>query len=484
MGRQVQSTRTSPNGRLALGAVSVCQQAQSSEEFGIVLRIFWSRVALNKWKLHFMFDFSAKRVAVVGLGYVGLPLALAFGRKLKTIGFDISEAKLHAYREGHDPTGEMDAEAFKAATQLSFTSDASALALADYIVVAVPTPIDSAKQPDLTPVIKATETIAPNLKQGAIVIYESTVYPGVTDEVCAPILECISGKRRGQDFKLGYSPERIVPGDKVHRLETIIKIVSAEDEDSLGQVAALYESIVEAGVYRASSIRVAEAAKVIENTQRDVNIALMNELAIIFNLMGIDTLEVLEAAGTKWNFLPFRPGLVGGHCIGVDPYYLTHKVSTLGYNPEVILAGRRINDRMGSYIAHQTVKQMIKAGRMQAGATVLVMGLTFKENCADIRNSKVIDIVQELQDYGLDVQVWDPIADSLEAAEEYGLNLLSDWKSLERIDAIVAAVAHDAVKALPLSALAEKSGGAPFIDVKSAFELKTLLQAGFQPWRL
>jgi len=301
-----------------------------------------------------MSDFSTKTVAVVGLGYVGLPLALAFGRKLNTLGFDISEAKLRAYREGYDPTGEMDADAFKAAAdQLSFTSDAKALASADYIVVAVPTPIDSAKQPDLTPVIKATETIAPNLKQGAIVIYESTVYPGVTDEVCAPILERISGKLRGQDFKLGYSPERIVPGDKVHRLETIIKIVSAEDEDSLNQVAALYEAIVEAGVYRASSIRVAEAAKVIENTQRDVNIALMNELAIIFNLMEIDTLEVLEAAGTKWNFLPFRPGLVGGHCIGVDPYYLTHKVSTLGYNPEVILAGRRINDRMGSYIAQQ-----------------------------------------------------------------------------------------------------------------------------------
>ncbi len=431
-----------------------------------------------------MSELSNKTVAVVGLGYVGLPLALAFGKKLKTLGFDISEAKLRAYRDGYDPSGEMEREAFAAAQQLSFTSDAGLLAAADYIVVAVPTPIDNAKQPDLTPVIKATETIAPNLKAGAIVIYESTVYPGVTDEVCAPILERISGKVRGQDFRLGYSPERIVPGDKVHRLETIIKIVAAEDADALNQVAALYESIVEAGVYRASSIRVAEAAKVIENTQRDVNIALVNELAIIFNLMGIDTLEVLEAAGTKWNFLPFRPGLVGGHCIGVDPYYLTHKVSILGYNPEVILAGRRINDRMGSYIAHETVKQMIKAGRMQPGATVLVMGLTFKENCADIRNSKVIDIVNELQDYGLSVQVWDPVADGHEAEEEYGLKLLPDWQSLKRIDAIVAAVAHEAVRAVSLSLLAESSQCAPFIDVKSAFDRERLGREGFPSWRL
>jgi len=321
---------------------------------------------------------SGKTVAIIGLGYVGLPLALAFGRVMPTIGFDISEAKLKAYREGYDPTGEMEPSAFQAATQLKVTSQSSDLAAADFLIVAVPTPIDNAKQPDLTPVIRATETIAPYLKPDAIVIYESTVYPGVTDDVCAPILERLSGKRRGVDFKLGYSPERINPGDKTHRLETIIKIVAAEDAESLDRVAALYEAVVEPGVYRASSIRVAEAAKVIENTQRDVNIALVNELAVIFNLMGIDTLEVLEAAGTKWNFLPFRPGLVGGHCIGVDPYYLTHKTQTLGYNPEVILAGRRINDRMGSYLAQQTVREMLKADRLRAGATVLVMGLTFK----------------------------------------------------------------------------------------------------------
>jgi len=429
-------------------------------------------------------DISTKTVAVVGLGYVGLPLALAFGRKLNTIGFDISETKLKAYREGRDPTGEMEAAAFKAAARLSFSSNPQDLAAADYIVVAVPTPIDNAKQPDLTPVVKATETLAPHLKAGAIVIYESTVYPGVTEDVCAPIIERLSGKKRGADFRLGYSPERIVPGDKVHRLETIIKIVAAEDESALDEVAALYEAIVEAGVYRAASIRVAEAAKVIENTQRDVNIALVNELAIIFNRMGIDTLEVLEAAGTKWNFLPFRPGLVGGHCIGVDPYYLTHKVATLGYNPAIMLAARRINDRMGSYIAHQTVKQMIKAGRMQPGATVLVMGLTFKENCADIRNSKVIDIIHELEDYGLKVVVWDPVADAHEADMEYGI-ALKTLPDVTSIDAVVAAVAHREVQAVALDRLLHAAGkGVPFIDVKSAFDREKLQQAGFTVWRL
>jgi UDP-N-acetyl-D-galactosamine dehydrogenase len=429
-------------------------------------------------------DISTKTVAIVGLGYVGLPLALAFGRKLATIGFDISEAKLRAYREGFDPTGEKEPSDFQAATRLRFSSNPLDLASADYIVVAVPTPIDNAKQPDLTPVVRATETIAPNLKAGAIVIYESTVYPGVTEEVCAPILEKLSGKKHGSDFKLGYSPERINPGDKVHRLETIIKIVAAEDAEALDRVAALYEQIVEAGVYRASSIRVAEAAKVIENTQRDVNIALVNELAIIFNRMGIDTLEVLEAAGTKWNFLPFRPGLVGGHCISVDPYYLTHKVSTLGYNPAIMLAARRINDRMGSYIAHQTVKQMVKAGRMQRGATVLVMGMTFKENCADIRNSKVIDIVHELEEYGLNVAVWDPVAEAHEAEEEYGVKLV-DLAAVEKADAVIAAVAHAEVKGVDLARLLALTGkGAPFIDVKSAFSRDTLEKAGFTVWRL
>lgn len=429
-------------------------------------------------------DISTKTVAIVGLGYVGLPLALAFGRKLDTIGFDISDTKLRAYREGFDPTGEKEPADFRAATRLRFSSNPGDLANADYVVVAVPTPIDNAKQPDLTPVVRATETIAPNLKPGAIVIYESTVYPGVTEEVCAPILEKLSGKRRGHDFKLGYSPERINPGDKVHRLETIIKIVAAEDAESLDRVATLYERIVEAGVYRASSIRVAEAAKVIENTQRDVNIALVNELAIIFNRMGIDTLEVLEAAGTKWNFLPFRPGLVGGHCISVDPYYLTHKVSTLGYNPAIMLAARRINDRMGSYIAHQTVKQMVKTGRMQPGATVLVMGMTFKENCADIRNSKVIDIIHELEEYGLNVAVWDPVAEPHEAEEEYGVKLV-DLAAVKKADAVIAAVAHADVKGVDLARLSVLTGkAAPFIDVKSAFSRDTLEQAGFTVWRL
>jgi UDP-N-acetyl-D-galactosamine dehydrogenase len=378
----------------------------------------------------------------------------------------------------------MDAEAFRQATRLRFTSDSRLLDEADFVIVAVPTPIDNAKQPDLTPVIKATETIAPHLKPGAIVIYESTVYPGVTEEVCAPILERLSGRKRSEGFRLGYSPERINPGDRTHRLETIIKIVAGEDAETLDQVAALYELVVEPGVYRASSIRVAEAAKVIENTQRDVNIALINELAIIFNMMGIDTLEVLEAAGTKWNFLPFRPGLVGGHCIGVDPYYLTHKVSTLGYNPAIMLAARRVNDRMGSYIASQAIKQMVRAGRMQAGARVLVMGMTFKENCADTRNSKVIDIVHELEDYGLEVAIWDPVADAAEAEHEYGVRLV-ELAAVQGVSAVVAAVAHAEVKAVDLAALQQKCGpGTPFIDVKSAFDRAALERHGFRVWRL
>ncbi|MCB1659283.1 MAG: nucleotide sugar dehydrogenase [Pseudomonadales bacterium] len=425
-----------------------------------------------------------KTVAIVGLGYVGLPLALAFGCKMKTIGFDISQSKLNAYKKGYDPAGEMEVEQFQASKHISYTNQASDLIEADYIIIAVPTPIDNAKQPDLTPVIGATKTIAPFLKKDVIVVYESTVYPGVTEDICSPLLEAESGKKRTIDFKLGYSPERIVPGDKVRRLETITKIVSAEDEDSLAQVAALYSLVIDAGVYCASSIRVAEAAKVIENTQRDVNIALMNELAVIFNLMDIDTIEVLEAAGTKWNFLPFRPGLVGGHCIGVDPYYLTHKVSTLGYNPEIILAARRINDRMGSYIAQQTVKLMIKTGRMKLGATVLVLGLTFKENCADIRNTKVIDIISELKEYGLNVLVVDSVAESHEAEEEYGIHLtrLADVK---QADAVIAAVAHTDIKAMDIRQLIKVTGlNTPFMDVKSIFNRENLEYMGFVVWRL
>lgn len=428
---------------------------------------------------------TQKTVAVVGLGYVGLPLALAFGKKMNTIGFDISESKLKAYMEGYDPTGEMGPESFQQSTKLTFTTNPSELKKADFIVVAVPTPIDNAKQPDLSPVVGATKALAPHLKDGVIIVYESTVYPGVTEDVCAPIIESLSGKKRGLGFKLGYSPERIVPGDKTHRLETIIKIVSGEDADSLDAIAALYESVVNAGVYRASSIRVAEAAKVIENTQRDVNIALVNELAVIFNLMGIDTIEVLEAAGTKWNFLPFRPGLVGGHCIGVDPYYLTHKVETLGYTPEVILAGRRINDRMGSYIAQQTIKQMILAGTMSKGATVLVLGLTFKENCSDIRNTKVVDIITELAEYGLEVVVCDPVADVHEAKEEYNIDLKNSLSDIGVVDAVVAAVAHAEFKSLDMTELKKYvRGNAPFLDIKAAFNKDILESAGFNVWRL
>jgi len=427
---------------------------------------------------------TQKTVAVVGLGYVGLPLALAFGRNMKTIGFDISESKLTAYRNGVDPTDEMDAERFQQATQISFTSRASDLLEADFIVVAVPTPVDNAKQPDLTPVVRATQTFAPFLKKGAIVIYESTVYPGVTDDVCGPLIEKVAGKKRGVDFKLGYSPERINPGDKEHRLENITKIVSGEDAETLEAVAQLYSVVVEVGVYKASSIKVAEAAKVIENTQRDVNIALINELALIFHRLGIDTREVLDAAGTKWNFLKFSPGLVGGHCIGVDPYYLTYKAQELGYNPEVILAGRRINDSMGAYLAHQTIKLMSKNGHPIAGSTVLVLGLTFKENCSDVRNTKVIDIIKELQEYGVRVVVFDPVADVEEAKHEYNIEL-SDWQQESGISAVVAAVSHKQVLGIDMPTLRQHCvNDTPFVDVKSAFSAPQLQDLGFKVWRL
>lgn len=425
-----------------------------------------------------------KIVAVLGLGYVGLPLALGFGRKMPTIGFDLSAPKIRAYKEGLDPTGEMDPAKFKAASQIEFTTEASALKRADFIVVAVPTPIDNAKRPDLSPVESACRSVGPNLKKGAIVIFESTVYPGVTEDFCIPLLEEASGLKCGPDFKVGYSPERINPGDREHTLEKIVKVVAGQDDETLEQVAWLYEQVVEAGVHRAPSIKVAEAAKVIENTQRDLNIALMNELSLIFNRLGIDTSDVLKAAGTKWNFLPFRPGLVGGHCIGVDPYYLTHKAEMLGYHPQVILAGRRINDNMGAFIAEQTVKKMLKAGRDLNGANVLVMGITFKENCADLRNSRVIDVIRELEGFGIKVQVWDPIANQSEAKHEYGVELV-DWKSLPQIDAVIAAVAHREVISIDLHALAGKAGqNAPFMDVKSAFSRNDLSKAGFKVWRL
>jgi len=425
-----------------------------------------------------------KIVAVVGLGYVGLPLALAFGRMMPTIGFEISQEKIDAYREGYDPTGEMDPDMFVRANQLRYTMDAADISKANFVVVAVPTPVDDAHQPDLTPVVKATETVGKNLKQGAIVIFESTVYPGVTEDVCVSILERGSGLKWGEGFKVGYSPERVNPGDKVHTLEKIVKVVSGQDEDTLEKVAKLYEQVIEAGVFRAASIKVAEAAKVIENTQRDLNIALMNELAVIFDKMDIDTIDVLEAAGSKWNFLPFRPGLVGGHCIGVDPYYLTYKAQLLGYHPEVILAGRRINDGMGKFIAEQTVKQMIASGSSIKGSKVLLLGLTFKENCEDLRNSRVIDVIQELEAYGVDVLVYDPVAKKDEAKEEYDVDLL-DIDQVGGVDAIVAAVSHKAFIEADVTTWANLvEGKVPFMDVKSAFDQQALTDVGFKVWRL
>jgi UDP-N-acetyl-D-galactosamine dehydrogenase len=426
-----------------------------------------------------------KIVAVIGLGYVGLPLALAFGRVMPTIGFEISSEKVKAYRAGFDPTGEMADKLFVKAEQLSYTTIPSDIGAADFIVVAVPTPVDNAHTPDLTPVIKASEEVGRHMKKGAIVIFESTVYPGVTEDICVPILERESGMKCGDDgFKVGYSPERVNPGDKVHTLERIVKVVSGQDADTLEQVATLYEQVIEAGVHRAPTLKVAEAAKVIENTQRDLNIALMNELATLFDKMDIDTLDVLEAAGTKWNFLPFRPGLVGGHCIGVDPYYLTYKAETLGYHPDVILAGREINDGMGKFIVEKTIKQLIVADRKIKGARVAVLGITFKENCEDLRNSRVIDVIHELESYGIEVLVFDPVANIDDARQEYGVDLVG-FEQLTNLDAIVAAVAHDKLIALDEATLAASgSSGMPFIDIKSSYDRDALVAAGFNVWRL
>jgi len=426
----------------------------------------------------------SKTVAVVGLGYVGLPLALAFGRVMPTIGFDVSTEKLEAYKQGYDPTSEMDGVLFQRAEHLTYSSQMKDLKQADFVVVAVPTPVDAAHQPDLTLVKQATAMVAQNLKQGAIVIFESTVYPGVTDDICVPILEAESGLKCGVGFKVGYSPERVNPGDKEHRLETIVKVVSGQDDATLEVVATLYEQIIDAGVHRAATIKVAEAAKVIENTQRDLNIALMNELAIVFDKMGIDTHDVLQAAGTKWNFLPFRPGLVGGHCIGVDPYYLTYKADLLGYCPDVILAGRRINDGMGKYIAEQTIKKMIATQHMIKGARVLVLGLTFKENCGDLRNSRVIDVIVELQSYGVDVLVHDPVANAEEAKAEYGIDLLA-WDAIGAVDAVVAAVAHKDIVSLDMGDIQKNNGvKTPFMDVKASFDREKLAKNAFDVWRL
>ncbi len=391
---------------------------------------------------------SSERIATIGLGYVGLPVALAFARKFPdAVGFDISERRIRELKEGHDRTNEVAPEALRSTT-LRFTSDLAEVGKPTFIVVTVPTPIDANRQPDLTPVRKASETVGKMLTKGAVVVYESTVYPGVTEELCGPILERVSGLKQGVDFKLGYSPERINPGDKEHTLERITKVVSGEDAETLDRVANAYAAIVEAGVHRAPSIKVAEAAKVIENTQRDLNIALMNELAIIFDRLGIRTKDVLEAAGTKWNFLPFRPGLVGGHCIGVDPYYLTAKAESVGYHPQVILAGRRINDGMGAFVAQSLIKLLISQDKAIKGARVGILGLTFKENVPDLRNSRVPDIIAELRQFGIEPLVHDPMADPEEAHEEYGLRL-SSFDELTNLDGLVLAVAHSEYLEMP-----------------------------------
>ncbi|MDN4053764.1 nucleotide sugar dehydrogenase [Massilia sp. YIM B02763] len=423
-------------------------------------------------------------IAVVGLGYVGLPLAVEFGKKVSTIGFDLSASKIESYRNFIDPAGEVSSEQLREAKHLTATTDPDALSKADYILVAVPTPVDIAHVPDFAPLISASETVGKVMKRGAIVIYESTVYPGATEEVCIPVLERFSGMKWKEDFHVGFSPERINPGDKEHTLTNVMKVVSGDDAETLERVAAMYETVVQAGVHRASSLKVAEAAKVIENTQRDLNIALMNELAIIFDKIGIDTLEVLKAAGTKWNFLPFRPGLVGGHCIGVDPYYLTHKAEMIGYHPQVILAGRRINDGMAKFVAEKTVKSIISAGFHVKGSKVNVVGLTFKENCPDLRNSKVADIVYELQSYGVEVHVHDPVADADEARHEYGIELES-WDSLPKADAFIAAVAHKEVLERSLPEIQSKlNDGGCFVDVKAQFDPRLIREAGYCVWRL
>ncbi|PCI22320.1 MAG: GDP-mannose dehydrogenase [Piscirickettsiaceae bacterium] len=434
-----------------------------------------------------------KKVAVVGLGYVGLPLAVALGRELPTIGFDLDENKLANYRKGIDVNGEVDEPGMRAATQLEYTNDPKRLSEADMVIVAVPTPIDQARRPDLSPLLGASRTVGQNISPNTIVVFESTVYPGCTEDDCVPVLEKESGMawlgREGADenqqgFYVGYSPERINPGDKEHRLENITKIVSGDTPSTLEKVAGLYERIITVGVHRASTIAVAEAAKVIENTQRDLNIALMNELALIFQRLGIDTQEVLEAAGTKWNFLKFFPGLVGGHCIGVDPYYLTYKAESVGYHPQVILAGRKINDNMGAFIAEQTVKRLIKADKPINGAKVIVLGLTFKEDCPDLRNSRVSDIIKELHTYCCDVIVHDPMAEKAEAKHEYNVDLV-DWDALPKADAVVLAVGHKQYKALTVEQFQNIMGAdGVLMDVKSTLDKQEFIEQGVNIWRL
>ncbi|MEC2159786.1 nucleotide sugar dehydrogenase [Virgibacillus halodenitrificans] len=449
-----------------------------------------------------------EKISLVGLGYVGMPIAVAFAKKVNVIGFDVNKPKIELYKNGIDPTKEVGNEVIKNTT-VEFTSDEAILREAKFHIVAVPTPVKDDHTPDLTPVESASRTLGRNLTKGSIVVFESTVYPGVTEDICVPILEKESGLICGVDFKVGYSPERINPGDKVHRLETIIKVVAGQDEETLDTVAKVYELVVEAGVHKAASIKVAEAAKVIENSQRDINIAFMNELSIIFNKMGIDTKAVLEAAGTKWNFLKFSPGLVGGHCIGVDPYYLTYKAEQMGYHSQIILSGRKINDDMGKYVAESTVKKMIKANKQINGARVAIFGVTFKENCPDVRNTKVVDVIKELEEYGVDVKVVDPQADKEDLWHEYRINLC-EIEDIKEMDAVIFAVPHDEFKAIQLEDVKAMFGITEYlnleamkevaatseldiennrkdcvlVDLKGMFNRKEAEETGFVYWRL
>jgi UDP-N-acetyl-D-galactosamine dehydrogenase len=423
-------------------------------------------------------------VAVIGLGYVGLPLALEFGKAFDTIGYDLSSAKINAYKRKEDPTREIPADEFAAARSVTFTDDPEPLKRADFLVIAVPTPVDNAHQPDFRPLLSASDIVGRRMKRGCTVVFESTVYPGATEEVCVPALERASGLKWRQDFHVGYSPERINPGDREHTLTRVVKLVAGDGPETTRHVAEVYGAIIKAGVHAVSSIKVAEAAKVIENTQRDLNIALVNELAIIFHRIGIDTQEVLAAAATKWNFLPFRPGLVGGHCIGVDPYYLTYKAETEGYHSEVILAGRRINDGMGKHVAEQTIKEMIGAGFNIKNAKVNVLGLAFKENCPDIRNSRVIDVITELRSYGVEIAVHDPVSSADDARNQYGVELLP-WDRLPRAQATVLAVSHrEFLKRTAADFAGKLVSGGCVIDVKSVLPLDELRAAGLRVWRL
>ncbi|EJT5933922.1 nucleotide sugar dehydrogenase [Clostridium perfringens] len=427
---------------------------------------------------------NKRKISIVGLGYVGMPLAVAFAKKVEVIGFDINKAKIECYKNGKDITNEVGDEAIKKTT-VKFTFDEKELKECNFHIVAVPTPINGDKTPDLNPVIGATEVVGRNLSKGSIVVFESTVYPGVTEDICVPILEKESGLKCGKDFKVGYSPERINPGDKVHRLETIMKIVSGMDEESLNVIADVYSLVIEAGVYKAESIKVAEAAKVIENSQRDVNIAFVNELSMIFNRMGIDTNAVLKAAGTKWNFLNFKPGLVGGHCIGVDPYYLTYRGSQLGYKSQIIAAGRRVNDGMGKYVADEIVKGLIKNDKKVKGSKVGILGITFKEDCPDVRNTKVIDIIEELKTFGVECIINDCVADKNEVFREYGIELV-DISELKDLDSIVIAVGHNQYKNKDLSEYIElfAAGEKLFVDVKGLFNKNDVEKYGVRYWSL